>query len=294
MNCVELDMAVSSFLDLANECRSLSLASDQKAIIADNCSFLAKAVGKGKPAKGDDPKPLLSFLADPDPRILLFLLVSADALDENSPFYEALAKGGAKITAVNVFTPEQWRSFLTSFFAKRGAAIEPEAAEELLKRIEGDYGAFLNEAPKLLAYANGEAITKEMVSNLVAAPLETDAFQLSNALMRGDKAQAIAIYHDLSMRAVDPVPLINLLGRQFLFMDQLAYLSEKGLGSGAIASELACSVGRVNASLYSLRRMKSGSIGRALEGLYEASLRIMTGEWEPDLAFSLFLADFSL
>jgi len=294
MNYVSLDMGVSSLLELSNECLALPLGYDKKAVVAENCFFLAKTSGKAKMPKKDDTAPLLAFFGNPDPNILLYLLVYSEELDERSPFYQALVKGQAKMNPVSQFSEEQWKSFIPRFFEKRNVKIEPQAVDELLERIDGDYAQFLNEAQKLIAYAGTEAVTVEMIDMLVSPPLEDDVFQLSNALTRGDNHKALAIYKDLKARAVDPISLINLLARQFSFMDQVAFLSAQGQNNAAIALKLKCSSGRVNATQYGLRKIQKGSLGQALEGLYASELAILTGREDPDLAFSLYLASLSL
>jgi DNA polymerase-3 subunit delta len=294
MNSVSLDMGVSTLLELSNECLALPLGYGQKAVVAENCFFLAKTSGKIKMPKNDDAAPLLSFFGNPDPNILLYLLVYSEELDERSPFYQALVKGQAKMNPVSQFSEGQWKSFIPRFFEKRNVKIDSAAVDELLERIGGDYAQFLNEAQKLIAYAGCENVTVEMVDILVAPPLEDDVFQLSNALTRSDNRKALAIYKDLKTRAVDPIPLINLLTRQFSFMDQVAFLSAQGQNNAAIALKLKCSSGRVNATQYSLRKIKKDSLGKALEGLYAGELAILTGKEDPDLVFSLYLANFSL
>lgn len=294
MNYVSLDMGVTTLLELSNECLALPLGYNKKAIVAENCFFLAKTSGKIKMPKNDDAAPLLAFFANPDPNILLYLLVYAEELDGRSPFYTALVQGQAKMNPVSQFSPEQWKSFIPRFFEKRNVKIDSDAVDELLNRIDGDYAQFLNEAQKIITYAGKDDVTVDMVAKLVAPPLEDDVFQLSNALTRGDNGKALSIYKDLKVRAVDPIPLINLLARQFSFMDQVAFLAAQGQSNSAIALRLKCSFGRVNATQYGLRKIKNGSLGKALEGLYQSEFAILTGQEDPDLAFSLYLANLSL
>ena len=148
--------------------------------------YLEKSKTKVKPQKGDVADDLLTFLKNPDPNILLYILVYAEALDEAGDFFKALKEGGAKVTAVNSFGPDQWPVVVNNFFEKRNTKIDADAAKELIVRVNNDYSTFLNEALKLLTYANGEPVTNKMVEMLVSQPLEENMFELSNALTRGD------------------------------------------------------------------------------------------------------------
>lgn len=291
---VSLNCRESLLLDIFNECEAFPLGFDKKTVVAEDFYFLEKSRSKPKLLKDDDSAPFFAYLADPNPNVDLFLLVYSDALDERNDYAQALKKAGATFSSVQSFSPEQWKSFIPNYFEKRGSSIEPLAALTLQERIQGDYARFLNEGQKLLTYANGEPISEAMVEQLVSAPLEDDAFRLSNALTRGDSKKAIAIYRDLMIGSAEPVALIRLLAAQFRFLNQVRYLNNKGESNDQIANRLHCSYPRVNASLSNLRRMGDETLNNALDSLYQTELSIMSGKCDADLAFSLFLAGFSL
>ncbi len=294
MNYVELDMGKERLIDLANECESLPLGYDKKAVVAENFYYLEKSKTKQKPQKGDVADDILNFFRKPNPDILLYVLVYAEALDENGEFFKALKEGGAKVTVVNSFGADQWPVVVKNFFEKRNTKINPDAAKELIARVNNDYSAFLNEALKLVTYANGETITKAMVETLVSQPLEENMFELSNALTRGDKKKALNVYNNLKVKNTRGISLMNALVKQLTFLHQVQYLNNNGLNPQAIAKELGCSIGRANASLFSVRKMSDKCLEKAIEDLYQAELGVMTGKIDEDLAFNLFLANFSL
>lgn len=294
MNYVEVDMGKERLLDLANECLALPLGYDKKAVVAENFYYLEKSKTKPKLLKGDETESLIAFFNNPDPAILLYILVYAENLDDSSELYKALKDGGAKFNVVGSFTPDQWPTVVVHFFEKRGISIEPGAVSELVERVGGDYSTFLNEGQKLVSYSNGEPITKKVIETLVSQPLEDDMFQLSNALTRGDKKRAFSVYKDLKVKNIRGITLMNSLAKQLTFLHQVQYLNNQGLSSQSIAKELGCSVGRVNASLYSVRKMKENSLEKGIESLYEAQLSVMSGKTDEDLAFNLFLANFDL
>jgi DNA polymerase III delta subunit len=294
LSYVTLDMGASSFLDLSNECESLSIGAAKKIVVAENCVFLAKTRTKIKTVAGDDDKPLLAFFESPDPSVDLYLLVYSDSVDEKGPYYQALLRGGVKVSPVAEFSPQQWKDFIPKYFEKRGSPIESSAIGELMDRIRGDYSLFLSEAQKLLAYENGSSVTLEDVRLLVSSPLEDDAFHLSNALTKGDIKTALSIYRDLRTQSVDPISLIRLLGNQFRFMNEVAYLKSQNANASGIAATLKCSSYRVSVTLDNLRKIHDGSLNNALDGLYQCESSVMGGRMDQDLAFSLFLANFAL
>lgn len=294
MNFVELDMGKERLVDLANECLSLPLGYDKKVVVAENFYYLAKSKTKVKLLKGDEDETLITYFKNPDPSISLFILVYADTLDKKSPLYLALEEGKAVFNQIATFTPEQWPQIAMKYFQKNGIEIRQDAAVELVSRIGGDYSTFLNEASKLVTYSKGEVVTKEMVEMLVSQPLEDDMFQLSNALTRGDKKRAFKVYKDLKVKNIRGITLMNALAKQLQFLHEVQHLYSKRMDSFAISKELGCTPGRVNASLYSVRKMRDTCLEKGLEALYEAELAVMSGQKDEDLAFNMFLANFEL
>lgn len=296
LNYVDVDMSFAKLIDLSNECLALPIGYDKKAIVAENFFYLAKTREKKKLIKGDDDEPLLAFFRNPDPLIHLFILVYSDSLDEKSVYYKALAEGDAKFLPVASLDSNQWQAFIPKYFEKHSASIEELAVNELLERTGGDYSLFIQEANKLLAYTNGDPIRLVDVQQLVPAPLEDDIFLLSNALTKGDKKTALHIWKDMQVRgsASNAIPLMNMLANQFVFLDQIRYLYRRGMEAYDISSKLKCSLGRVKACLYNVRKMASPCLHRAINQLYVYQSSVFQGKMTDKLAFEMFIANFEI
>ncbi len=294
MNFVSLDMIETKLIDLYNEAESLPLGYEKKVVVADNFFYLTKSKTKPKVQKNDDEEPLLEYFESPNPFIHLFLVVYSDSIDEKSRFYKALQKGGAKVSQIGLLSEEEWKTYCVDYFKKRGSSITFEARDLLLSKTKGDYSLFLNESDKLLSYALGQEVDKEMVEKLCVSPLEEDVFQLSRALSRGDKGAAIGIYKDLKIKNTSAVTLLNLLAKEYRFLHEVAILQKEGADTYTIARELLASIGRVNACLYSLRRLSTRKIEECQEMIYQTLLSIMQGKMGEELAFNLLLSNFPI
>lgn len=294
LNYANIDMSFSKMLDLSNECLSLPIGYENKVVVAENFYYLSKTKEKKKLQKGDDDGPILDFFKNPDPLINLFLLVYSDSLDEKSSYYKALKEGDAKFMCVASFTENQWYDFIPKFFEKRGGTIEDNAVPELLKRTKGDYSLFIQEGNKLLAYSNGQEINLDMVCKLVPTPLEDDVFSLTNALIKNDKTSALRIFRNLQIISSygNGITLMNMLLKQFVFLDQVQYLNRRGFEAFDIANKLNCSIGRVKASFYNLKKLSHNCIHKAIDSLYQYQTSVMKGKISDVLAFELFIANF--
>ena len=292
-NYVSFNMTMTTLNDLADECSYLPLGTERKCVVASDCAFLAKSKAKYKYQKDDGPDKLLAYLDNPSAFIDLYLLVHAEAVDEKNPLVKAIMKTGS-IKGIPLPKPEEWIDYANRYMAHNHCSIEPDAARELVARVDGDYGRFLNDLAKLASYANGEPVTLFAVKTLVTPKIEDDTFAMSNALTRGDVPKAMAIYRDLKSHSVDEIRLINVLAGQFTFMDEVRYLDAKGASSYDIARELATSPKRVEVTLRNLYRVKSDSLPRILEELYACEKAILTGSASPEFAFTRFLANYSI
>jgi len=293
-NYVSFDMLETPIVDAVRECEYLPLGFDKKAVVLENCGFIKKG-SRFKYQKDDDPEALLNYLSSPNSDVELFILVYTDSIEKGNDYIRLIEEDGGEIKEIKQLNNEGWIDYITSFFNKRGIRIDFPAAKELSKRINGDYGAFKNESQKLLTYTNGEPITIDIINKIVTPYLDDNIFLLSNSLTRGDIKGAMKVYKDLKAKTtVEEVSLIGMLANQFRFLDEVMFLDDEGLDNREIAKILSTSPIRVDIALKSLYRVKKKSIENILEELYTTQKSILNGTIPPELAFSLFLANYKL
>lgn len=304
VNYLSLNMAVSTVQDIVEECSYLPLGAERKAVFAEDCAFLleaprGKAAGKA-PAKGKKGKSvdsaldaLAEYCGNPNPNISLYLACYGANLDEKNPVVKAIGQTG-KILHAPVPPRSGWIDFAQRFLKKYGSSMSDETAEELVNRVDGDYGRFLGELAKLATYANGEPLSLQAVKILVSPKLEDNAFAMSNLLLQNDIEGAFRAYRDLKVHNVDEVRLLNMLANQIRFMDLVAFLREQGMDERSMARELNAKPGRILVTLRNLYRVRPEALSRALERIYRAEKAILTGEETPRFAFERFLANFTL
>jgi len=102
-----------------------------------------------------------------------------------------LQKNSAQTTEFLPLQGIQLTHWINEFCFQRARTIEPVAASLVSGRASHDSWVLANELEKLCAYSDG-IITADMVRLLVPAIREQDEFALSNALIAGNKRDAIA------------------------------------------------------------------------------------------------------
>lgn len=283
-NVAKFDLDNVDFEEAVLDASLLPLGYDRKAVVFDNVKFLSKG------AKKDEVNSIMELVQEPNDAIDLFFIVRGDSIDEKSPIVQAVKENGQILQFMNL-TKEDWPAYARKFFAKREVKIDDDAVEELIMRIDGDLNRFLNEADKLCLYK--DHITVVDVVLMVAKPIEDDAFQMSNALIRRDNATALAIYRDLKLggsKATDS--LIPMLANQFRFASQVLFLYDKGLDNEEIANELHCNPYRVKITLQNRRYLSRRDIAHVLDDLYYLDYQIKSGQVDRFYGFELFLINF--
>ena len=283
-NVTKIDFEESSLDEIAYEASSLPLGYDKKAVVVDNCAFLTKDV-----EKADEDK-VLEMLKHSTNDIDIIFILRSEKIDNKGKIFNFIKENGQVLEFLNI-SKEEWPLYIRKFFKNKNVEITSEAINELSNRVDGDLTRFINEAEKLCLYKN--SITIADVTLMVAKPLEDDAFQMSNALFRGENGVAISIYRDLKLlgqKFVDA--LIPMLASQFRFISEVCFLDSRGLDKDDIASELGVSPVRVKIALKNSRNISRKQIANALDKLYNLDLQIKSGQIDRSYGLELFLINF--
>lgn len=283
-NVVKLDFDNSPVEEIVSEASLLPLGYEKKVVVVDNALFLKKD-GEEK-----DKKAILDLLKNSTDEISLVFIVRDEKIDEKSEIFNFVKENG-KIEFFVSIKKEEWPVYIRKYFKNKEVEIDPDAVNELALRVDGDLDRFINEADKLCLYKN--KITISDVVLLVSKPLEDDAFQIANALFRGDNGLAISIYRDLKLLGYKFVDtLIPLLASQFRFHSEVFYLDSRGLEKDEIAKQLGVNEVRVKIALKNRRNVTRTQIAHALDDLYYLDYQTKSGQVDRSYGLELFLINF--
>ena len=140
------------------------------------------------------------------------------------------AKGGAQL-----------RKWIERHFLAEGLAADYTAAQTLMSISGQDMFTLTGECAKLVAYAKakGEStVTSDMV-RLVASPtLVEEAFELSNAIISGDKKKALHALYGAKMRREEPIMIMGLVSKTIADMLAASIYASSGLTVAEVAKKL--------------------------------------------------------
>lgn len=127
--------------------------------------------------------------------------------------------------------------------AKRhGSEISRQDAEELASRCLCDSTLIHTELDKLLACADGEPITHEMLDALVAALPDADAFRLARAVTGGNGRASLRLLEQLTAKSEDTKTILSLLSVLSNTFTDL-YRAKLGQGAAKQQQEIAADFG---------------------------------------------------
>ena len=182
-----------------------------------------------------------------DPDVVYCLTVDSGAADfgdvaKNKPtaLYKKLtehltpvyfgAKGGAQL-----------RKWIERHFLAAGLNADYDAAETLISISGQDMFTLKGECEKLVAYAKAKgapSVTSDMVRNVASPTLVEEAFELSNAIINGDKKKALHALYGAKMRREEPIMVMGLVSKTIADMLAASVYASAGLSVGEVAKKL--------------------------------------------------------
>ena len=291
LNYRNFDVRETLIADIVEECETISFGSQYKVIVMDHCYFLEKDPSvKVRLDKKQDFLSLIKYIEHPFEDVDLILAAHSANLNDTNEVYKALIKHGAKVTALEDVTQQQWLAYVQAYFLKQhNAKITKEAAEILGERINYNLTTLLVEGNKLANYSKD--IQVEEVELLTPKPLENDVFLMINSLTKGDKNTALKIFKNIRDSGVDnePVRLLMLISSQLRALSQIMYLANQGNTSQTIAATLRMNPYRAKKALENARGVKLEQLYNALDNLYELDNKIKNRQVDGFYGLELFL-----
>jgi DNA polymerase III subunit delta len=190
--------------DLRRETSALSLFSERR--------LFELRMPSGKPDKGAQ---LIGDLAARPPPDIVCLII-ADKLDRKSSEAEwvrAIERHGVwvPIWPVSVSALPAW---LDSRARALGLTLDPEAAQLIVDRVEGNLLAAKQELDTLALLADGAPIAAPLVLRAVGDSARYDVFQLAEAAAAGEAARALKVLVGLRNEGAEPTLILWALVRE--------------------------------------------------------------------------------
>lgn len=228
---VYYDMLENNISDALEDASMISLFSSNKLIICNNCYFLT-GVKCEIDHKTDE---LLKYLSVSSDSILV-LVVNSESLDNRKKIVKELNK-------FDVIKCSKLKSFELSNFVKdycknNGFKIDSNALNLLLDKLNDNLYILSSELDKLFIYKTDKNITKEDVDLVISRVINTNIFDLINAIVKKDIDKSLELYDDLLIVNEEEIKLIVTLANQFRLIYQVKTMFKSGYSEFDISKKL--------------------------------------------------------
>ncbi len=192
---------------IVQACRTLPMMGPRRLVWVRNAAPLFEL-------KADALKPMLAYLADPDPSATLVLHANAK-VKKSTTLYKRVAKHGV---AAEFVTPRERE--LPRWLQARAKAgsrtLRPDAAALLVEALGRDLGALAAALERLMLFVDGDApIELTHVEQTVAHTRTRTVWELVDAIADRDTPKALARAHLLMTQGEHALRLLALVIRQF-------------------------------------------------------------------------------
>ncbi len=270
-NIIKIDYEESNIDDIVEEASCFDLFGDKKALIIYNAYFLT--------AKGSlDSKIFESYLSNPNPKTIMFLVVNSETLDERKKVLK-LIKKSYKVKEFNKFSESEAFKYVKESFKKYNYIIDELSIKKIVEYLSINFGLYDNEINKLKLYKYDEKVIElQDVLDITSRFPEDNVFKLVEAVINNQKEEIFSLFSDIKSLGTDEISLLALLSSQFRFMYQVKVLMNDGKTKQEIITILASHPYKTEMTMKKVGSFKEEKILDILHELALIDVKIKTGE----------------
>lgn len=194
----------------------------------------------------------------------------------------------AALGSVYSFEPlkgAELNAWLRERLAKRGKTAGAQALSLLVSRVGRDLRRLAAELDKLVAYLGGQReLDEKSVLMATARSLQGDIFALTEAVVFGRTARALAQLRDLLASGEPPLRILAMLVRQFRLLGESHDLLERGCPADELALRLGIHPYAAEKLVRQAEKADEATLLRAVDLLLQADLDIKHGRVDQVLA----------
>ena len=280
-NINKYDLTNNLLTEIINDASSMSLFGDKKIIIVNNAYIFTSSTKK---YTEQDLNALENYLNNINTNTFLIFVVNEEKLDERKKITKLVDKIGKIIECNNVDNITMIKELLDDY------QMSDQNVKYLLERV-GNNSTLLNtEIEKIKIYKDTDKnITKEDIDLLTSKSLEVNNFKLINAIINGDKLNALNLYHERIKLNEEPIAIIVTLANQIRIMYQVKQLYLDGHTENSIASILKIHPYRVKLANQNSKQYDADKLLTYLKKLADLDINIKTGRIDKTLGLELLI-----
>jgi DNA polymerase-3 subunit delta len=238
---------------------------------------------------------LKDYLRDPAPTTALVFVSSG--LDNRRNIATMLRKTCQVVTFDELDDREAAPRWLMDYVSRAGAFIEQSVAAYLVGMVGADLRRLVSEADKLINYIGGKGrIGREEIDELVRYTREHSNFELTDAIIEGNRKRALELLDHLFVNASENPQTLSLMilgaiASQYRRLMMAKELMRQNAPNSEIAKAVSMTtymVGRLNEKA---RKMEAAAILRGIERIAQTDVALKSSLATPRLQLELLICE---
>jgi DNA polymerase III subunit delta len=284
---IAIDALSTTIQDIIQEALTYTLLGKQRLLIVDNPYFLTT---QRKPSLDQDQDfSSLEQLFQQTLDLPHILFVLEEPWDGKNKWVKLL-KQTSDLVDLPPLKKMEWSQVIDRESKLRNLTMAYGPKSLFIDRLYPDLDRAMQELDKLALL--GEPLTDQHIQSLIPLTLESNVFELSNALFSGKTNEAITIYQALMLQRVEPVTLLTLCARQLLLIVRVYALADEGLSQTAIANAMNIHEYRVKLMLQHKKMLPLQRVETAICSLADLDYHIKSGQIDRFQGMELWLLRF--
>jgi DNA polymerase III subunit delta len=284
---IAIDALSTTIQDIIQEALTYTLLGKQRLLIVDNPYFLTT---QRKPSLDQDQDfSSLEQLFQQTLDLPHILFVLEEPWDGKNKWVKLL-KQTNDLVDLPPLKKIEWSSVVDQESNLRNLTMAYGPKSLFIDRLYPDLDRAMQELDKLALL--GEPLTERHIQTLIPLTLESNVFELNNALFSGKTNDAITIYQALMLQRVEPVTLLSLCARQLLLIVRVYALADEGLSQSAIAHAMNIHEYRVKLMLQHKKMVPLQRVETAISSLADLDYHIKSGQIDRFQGMELWLLRF--
>lgn len=233
-------------------------------------------------------KQLKEALSDmPESCVLIFWQFSqVTGKTKNQNAVIKIVESVGTVVDCRVKTTAELKKIVGAGIVKRGCTVSDSTLSYLVETVGDDLYQLLSETEKLTAYCAGAEVTRQAVDKLCTRSLDSNAFDVTKALVAGNSDRAFSALNELFALREEPIKILGAIVMTYTDMYRVKVAVQKTGSYASLAETFSCYKGKdfrlrnaaKNASSVSLEQLR-----QALDELNRADELLKTSKMDGKL-----------
>ncbi|WP_423362955.1 DNA polymerase III subunit delta [Mycoplasma sp. P36-A1] len=232
MNTVEFDCENADIDNIIEYCYTSPFFAQRKIAILKNPIFMSTE--KSKKDYTEFVEKLIEYSKKQNESTIMIIYAVYDKVDAKKKIVKYL-RDETKYTLVTTPNTMQINETVKHMVNKKGAKISNEAVSMLIEKVGPAFLDLASEVDKLTTFKPKGTIEKQDVIDFATVNVESNIFDLSNAILEKSIPKSITLFEDLIKNGMEPIVLTSVLANQF----RLALVSKSYKREGKNNEEIA-------------------------------------------------------